>query len=139
MVNAGDVTGGGGVATTVRPRIKTRTKEVGYQVLVAVAHTLLNSLTVGASGAVVAFAAPAPTICFEIYSAWRENDTGLAQSKQESIVTATKRVVSELGIPAVKYAMDLNGYYGGFPPFPLFPLWYAQKSLIEGQMGRLPN
>ncbi len=87
----------------------------------------------------VAFAAPAPTICFEIYSAWRENDTGLAQSKQESIVTATKRVVSELGIPAVKYAMDLNGYYGGLPRLPLLPLTSAQKSEIEAQMSRFPN
>jgi len=139
MVNAGDLTGGGGVATTVRPKIKTRTKEVGFQVLVGAAHTLLNSLTVGAGGAVVAFAAPAPTICFEIYSAWRENDTGLAQSKQESIVTATKRVVSELGIPAVKYAMDLNGYYGGLPRLPLLPLTSAQKSEIEAQMSRFPN
>jgi len=139
MVNAGDLTGGGGVATAVKPKIKTRSKEVGFQVLVGAAHTLLNSLTVGASGAVLAFAAPAPTICFEIYSAWRENDTGLAQSKQESIVTATRRIVSEFGVPAVKYAMDLNGYYGGLPRLPLLPLTSAQKSEIEAQMGRFPN
>jgi 4-hydroxy-2-oxoglutarate aldolase len=139
MVSAGDLTGGGGVATTTRVKIKTRTKEAGFQVLVGAAHTLLNSLNAGASGAVVAFAAPAPTICFEIYSAWRENDTGLAQSKQESIVTATKRIVSELGIPAVKFAMDLNGYYGGLPRLPLLPLTSAQKSEIEALMSRFPN
>lgn len=138
MVNA-ETLSGGGTATAVKPGIKTRTKEVGFQVLVGAAHTLLNSFKAGASGAVVAFAAPAPTICFEIYSAWRENDTGLAQSKQESIVTATKRIVSELGIPAVKYAMDLNGYYGGLPRLPLLPLTSAQKSEIEAQMSRFPN
>lgn len=139
MVSAEELTGGGGTATAAKPKIKTRSKEVGFQVLVGAAHTLLNSLTVGAGGAVLGFAAPAPTICFEIYSAWRENDTGLAQSKQESIVAATKRIVSELGIPAVKYAMDLNGYYGGLPRLPLLPLTSAQKSEIEAQMSRFPN
>ena len=130
---------GAGVAVAAKPKIKTRTKEVGFQVLVGAAHTLLNSLQAGASGGVLGFAAPAPTICFEIYSAWRENDTALAQSKQESIIAATKRVVSELGIPAVKYAMDLNGYYGGLPRLPLLPLASAQMSEVESQMSRFPN
>lgn len=139
MVTAESLAGGAGVAIAAKPKIRTRVKEVGFQVLVGAAHTLLNSMQAGASGAVLAFAAPAPTICFEIYSAWRENDTGLAQSKQESIVAATKRVVSELGIPAVKYAMDLNGYYGGLPRLPLLPLTSAQKSEVEAQMSRFPN
>jgi dihydrodipicolinate synthase/N-acetylneuraminate lyase len=139
IVSAGALTGGAGVALAAKPSIRTRTKEVGFQVLVGAAHTLLNSLQVGASGTVLAFAAAAPTICFEIFSAWRENDIGLAQLKQESIVTATKRVVSELGIPAIKYAMDLNGYYGGLPRLPLLPLTSAQKSEVEAQMIRFPN
>lgn len=128
-----------GAAVAVKPKIRTREKEVGFQVLVGAAHTLFDSLQAGASGTVLAFAAVAPTICFEIYSAWRENDTGLSQSKQESIVAATKRVVSELGIPAVKYAMDLNGYYGGLPRLPLLPLTSAQKTEVEAHMARFPN
>lgn len=139
MVAAEALSSGAGVAVAAKPKIRTREKEVGFQVLVGAAHTLLNSLQVGASGSVLGFAACAPTICFEIYSAWRENDTGLAQSKQESIAPATKRVVSELGIPAVKYAMDLNGYYGGLPRLPLLPLTSAQKQEVEAHMARFPN
>lgn len=140
MVSVGELSGGTGAAVAIAPRPpKARSKEVAFQVLVGAAHTLLASLQAGASGAVLAFAAPAPTICFEIFSAWRENDAGLALSKQESIVTATKRIVSELGIPAVKYAMDLNGYYGGLPRLPLLPLSAAQKSEVEAQIGRFPN
>ena len=131
--------GGGGIAVATKPKIKTRPKEVGFQVLVGAAQTLLASLQAGASGAVLAFAAPAPTICFEIYTAWKDNDIEMAQTKQAGIVTASKRVVAELGIPAVKYAMDLNGYYGGLPRLPLLPLTGAQKSEIESLMAPFPN
>jgi 4-hydroxy-2-oxoglutarate aldolase len=129
----------GGTAVAAPPRLKTRSKEIGFQVLVGAAHTLLDSLQAGASGAVLAFAAPAPTICFEIYAAWRDNDLDLARSKQEALAPATRRVVSEMGIPAVKYAMDLNGYYGGPPRLPLLPLTAAQKTEIAAQMALFRN
>jgi dihydrodipicolinate synthase/N-acetylneuraminate lyase len=128
-----------GAAVAERPKIKTRSKEVGFQVLVGAAHTLLDSLLAGASGGVLGFAAPAPTICFEIHAAFKDNDLDLARSKQLALAPATKRVVSELGIPAIKYAMDLNGYYGGLPRLPLLPLSAAQKSEIEGLMALFRN
>jgi dihydrodipicolinate synthase/N-acetylneuraminate lyase len=129
----------GGAAVAERPKTKTRSKEVGFQVLVGAAHTLLDSLLAGASGGVLGFAAPAPTICFEIHAAFKDNDIDLARSKQLALTPATKRVVSELGIPAIKYAMDLNGYYGGLPRLPLLPLSAAQKSEIEGLMTPFRN
>jgi len=55
------------------------------------------------------------------------------------LAAATKRIVSELGIPAVKYAMDLNGYYGGLPRLPLLPLTAAQKAEIEDRMSPFRN
>jgi dihydrodipicolinate synthase/N-acetylneuraminate lyase len=139
LVSVGVLTGGGGTAVATTPRIKTRSKEVGFQVLVGAAHTLLDSLRVGASGGVLGFAAPAPTICFEIYAAFRDNDMELAGSKQQRLEAATKRVVSQMGIPAVKYAMDLNGYYGGPPRLPLLPLTAAQKTEVEEKMAPFPN
>lgn len=134
FVTLGPSSGGGNLAVAKPPVQKTRPKEVGFQVLVGAAHTLLPSLQAGASGGVLGIAAPAPTICFEIYAAWRDNDIELARSKQDALAPASKRVVSELGIPAVKYAMDLNGYYGGVPRLPLLPLTAAQKQEIEIQM-----
>jgi dihydrodipicolinate synthase/N-acetylneuraminate lyase len=139
LVSLGGPAGGGNVAVTAKAKLKTRSKEVGFQVLVGAAHTVLDSLNVGASGAVVAFAAPAPTICFEIHAAWRDNDMELARSKQQGIAPVAKRVVAELGIPAVKYAMDLNGYYGGLPRLPLLPLTAAQKLEIETLMALFRN
>jgi dihydrodipicolinate synthase/N-acetylneuraminate lyase len=139
MVSVSQLNGGSDVAVAVGPRIKTRTKEVGFQVLVGAAHTLLDSLVAGASGGVLGIAAPAPTICFEIHAAFRDNDLELARSKQLGLAPATKRVVSELGIPAIKYAMDLNGYYGGLPRLPLLPPTAAQKAEVEALMNAFRN
>ncbi len=131
--------GGTGTAVATPSRLKTRNKEVGFQVLVGAAQTLLDSLQVGASGGVLGFAAPAPTICFEIYAAWRDNDVDLARSKQQALAPVARRVVSEMGIPAIKHAMDLNGYFGGTPRLPLLPLTAAQKAEIEAQMTSFRN
>lgn len=144
LVSVSQLNGGPDVAVATPPRTKTRdpktrTREVGFQVLVGAAHTLLDSLMAGASGGVLGFAAPAPTICFEIHAAWKDNDLELARSKQLGLTPATKRVVSELGIPAIKYAMDLNGYYGGLPRLPLLPPTAAQKKEIETLMAFFRN
>jgi dihydrodipicolinate synthase/N-acetylneuraminate lyase len=139
LVSVSQLNGGTDVAVTAPPKLKMRTKEVGFQVLVGAAHTLLDSLQAGASGGVLGFAAPAPTICFEIHTAWKDNDLELARSKQLGLAPATKRVVSEMGIPAIKYAMDLNGYYGGLPRLPLFPPTAVQKSEIETLMSPFRN
>lgn len=132
-------TAGGNVAVANPPGLKTRSRDVGFQVLVGAAQTLLDSLQAGASGGVMAFAAPSPTICFEIYAAWRDNDVELARSKQEGLAAAARKIVSELGIPAVKYALDLNGYYGGPPRLPLLPLTASQKAEVETFMTHFPN
>src|SRR6185312_814672 len=88
LVTVGELKGGS-AAVAAPPRLKTRNKEAGFQVLVGAAHTLLDSLQAGASGGVLAFAAPAPTICFEIYAAFRDNDMELARSKQQLLAPAT--------------------------------------------------
>ena len=102
--------------------MKTRQKEVGFQVLVGAAQKLQPSLDAGAVGAILAFACPAPTACYEIYAAWKEGDADLARLKQERIAKAAQRVVGELGVPGVKYGMDFNGYFGGPARLPFLPL-----------------
>ena len=122
-----------------RPRFRLRTKEVGFQILAGSAQTLLSCLQAGATGAVLAFAAPAPTACFELYTAWKENDEELARIKQQRIAAAATRVASNLGIPGVKYALDLNGYYGGPARLPLLPLTAAEKQEVEDLLRDIRN
>ena len=121
-------------AVTVVGKLKTRQKEVGFQVMVGAAHQLEPSLGLGAVGAILAFACPAPMACYEIYAALKDGDHALAREKQERVRLAAQRVVGELGVPGVKYSMDLNGYYGGPSRLPFLPLSGEQKAEIERLM-----
>jgi len=122
------------------PKVKVmRKKEVSFQLLAGSAQKLLPSLEAGAAGAVLAFGAAAPTACFEVYTAFKDGDKELAQLKQERIVEPATRVASQLGIPALKYALDLNGYYGGPPRLPLLPLTADQRAEVEKLMADVRN
>src|SRR5207247_1070735 len=124
---------------TLLSGLKTRQKEVGFQVLAGAAQRLLPSLEAGAVGAVLAFASPAPTACYEIYAAWKEDDRELASVKQDRIAKASTRVGAELGVPALKYASDLNGYYGGPPRLPFLPLTAELKAEVEQLISDIRN
>lgn len=126
-------------AVEVVGNLKTRPKEVAFQVMVGSANKLLASLDLGATGAILAFADPAPTACYEIYAAFKDGDKKLAQEKQARIAEAAVRIVSDMSIPAVKYAMDLNGYYGGTPRLPLLPLTGDAKAEVERLMADIRN
>ena len=45
-----------------------------------------------------------------------------ARELQGKLAVASKKVVSECGIPGVKFVMDLRGYRGGMPRLPILPL-----------------
>jgi dihydrodipicolinate synthase/N-acetylneuraminate lyase len=119
--------------------LKTRIKEVGFQVLAGSTATLLDSLEVGASGGILGFAACAPQACQEVYLAWKDHDRKLAAEKQQRIAAASQRVVGQMGISGVKYACDFNGYYGGRARAPLLPLSAAEKTEIEELLAGIRN
>ncbi len=127
------------IAIPAKSSFKARTRAVGFQVLTGLAQTLHASLAAGASGAVLAFAAPAPTACFEILTAWKEGDSELAIIKQQRIAAAAQQIGGEFGISGLKYAMDLNGYYGGPARLPLLPPTAEIKRQIEDLMSDIKN
>jgi 4-hydroxy-2-oxoglutarate aldolase len=126
-------------AVNVVSGIKTRQKEVGFQIVVGLAQKLEPSLQAGTVGGILAFADAAPTACYEIYAAWKEGDAELARLKQERITKATLRVSGELGIPGLKYGMDLNGYFGGPSRLPLLPLTADLKAEVEQLLRDIRN
>lgn len=133
---------GGGTAVAIAPTaapIKTRTKEVGFQVLSGSAGTLLESLQAGATGGVLAFAACAPQACQEIYLAWKDHDLALAAEKQKRIDLPGKRIAGDLGIAGIKYGCDFNGYYGGKPRLPLLPLTADERAEVESLLAGIRN
>lgn len=131
LMTADAVLSGVGFATPPSPPIKTRTRGVGFQVLCGSAQTLLPSLAAGATGGVLAMASFAPQACAEIYMAWKDRDTPLAEEKQQRVIPAANVVCGRMGIPGIKYACDLNGYYGGSPRLPLLPLTAGERDEVE--------
>lgn len=90
----------------------------GFQVLVGSAQVLLPSLLMGASGGILAFANPAPYAAIAIWEAFRTREEEAARDWQNRVGRASVRI-ARFGIPGLKHAMDLNGYYGGPPRLPL--------------------
>lgn len=140
FVSAGDLAGGVGIAATPpTAALKTRTKEVGFQVLTGSASIILESLGSGASGAILGFAACAPQACQEVYLAWKDHDRELAEEKQRRILEPSRRVTASLGISGVKYACDFNGYYGGPARLPILPINADQRAEIQTLLTGIRN
>ena len=140
FISAGSLSGGTAVATPPPAApIKTRTKEVGFQVLCGSASALLDSIKEGASGGIFALAAFAPQACQEIYLAWKDHDLPLAEEKQKLVSPVNRRIVGEFGIAGIKYACDFNGYYGGRPRSPLLALTAEEKSEVEKLLAPMRN
>ena len=138
FIPARDLAAGAAVATTPpATTIKTRSREVGFQVLCGSGSDVLESLQVGATGAILALASFAPQACQEIYLAWKDHDMELAAEKQQRVAAMNRRIVGNLGIAGVKYACDFNGYYGGPCRAPLLALTADEKSEIENLLAEI--
>ena len=103
----------------------------GFNVLVGSAPTLAPSFAVGAVGAILAFANAAPYATISIWEAHRTREPEAAMDWQNRISRAAQLVTTKHGIPGLKYAMDLMGYYGGPPRLPLTPPCPPAKQEIE--------
>ena len=103
----------------------------GFQVLVGSAPILASCFTVGAVGAILAFANAAPYATISIWEAHRTRETEAALDWQTRIAHAARLVTAKYGIPGLKHAMDLAGYYGGPPRLPLTVACPQAKREIE--------
>jgi dihydrodipicolinate synthase/N-acetylneuraminate lyase len=119
------------------PPLRTRTKSVGFQVLAGDTQAILESLRAGATGAALAFAACAPQACYEVFAAWKDDDQPLANEKQTRLRAAAR--LAEAGPGNLKYACDLNGYFGGLPRLPHLPPTGSQRAALEQPMKQLRN
>jgi len=100
-------------------------------VLVGSAPTLWPSLLMGACGAILAYANAAPYSVIAIWEAFRTRDEAAGLDWQNRIGRPAALVTAKYGVPGLKYAMDLNGYYGGPPRLPLTPPTAEARQEIE--------
>src|SRR6201996_3580595 len=141
FVTAGELVSGGAAVAVAPPKppLKTRTREVGFQILAGSAQTLYGSLEAGATGGVLGLATFAPQACCEVFTAWAEKDRDLAAEKQQRVAPAGVEIVGKMGIPGVKYALDVNGYFGGRPRMPLLPLTADEQRVVDELLQDIRN
>ncbi|XP_057305674.1 4-hydroxy-2-oxoglutarate aldolase, mitochondrial-like [Hydractinia symbiolongicarpus] len=108
-----------------------RTSHEDFQVLVGAASLILPAMQLGAVGSICALANILGEKCCNLYSMVGENKLKAATHLQLSLIAANQTVTRKYNVPAMKYAMDLLGYYGGPCRSPLTPLSDAEKADIE--------
>jgi len=139
---AADALSSGGASVAVappKPTLKTRTKTVGFQVIGAGRASVgVDLLEAGVQGVVPELAACAPQGCHEVWAAFKDGDPKLARLKAERLREADV-VIEELEVAGVKYACDLNGYYGGPPRLPRVGLTAEEKRRVERALAEVRN
>jgi len=103
----------------------------GFQVFSGSGTGFGEALQLGAAGAILAIANPLPYACVTVWEAFRTREYEAAQDWQNRILPAAKLIAGKHGIPGLKHAMDLNGYYGGPPRLPFVPPSVEAKAEIE--------
>lgn len=102
-----------------------------FEILVGSAPTLLPSLIQGAIGGIVAVGCALPQMTIDLYQAFLGGDWKKAAAIQERLTPPAQAVTSGFGIPGLKAAMDLMGFYGGPPRLPLMPLNSKQRESLS--------
>ena len=102
-----------------------------FSVLVGTAGVLFSGLTIGCVGAICALANVAPEACVKIFDRVKAGDLDGARELQLKMIPANQAVTAIYGVPGLKTAMDMRGYFGGDPRLPLLPSSEQERSEIE--------
>lgn len=87
--------------------------------LVGTASVIFSGMSIGAKGAIAALANIAPNECLKIFDLFNSGKIDESLSLQFKMLALNKAVTAKYGVPGLKKAMDLLGYFGGNPRKPL--------------------
>jgi 4-hydroxy-2-oxoglutarate aldolase len=102
-----------------------------FQVMVGTAGVLFAGLTIGCTGGILALANVAPQACVEIFQLVKSGQFHEAKRLQLKMLPVNNAVTLNYGIPGLKAALDMLGYFGGDPRPPLLPASEKEKATIE--------
>jgi 4-hydroxy-2-oxoglutarate aldolase len=104
----------------------------GFSFLIGAGAVFLPGLAMGAAGGILAMAAVLPKHCVKLHRLFVDGRLEEARRLQLKLIPVNKALTQTLGIAAVKYALDLRGYFGGLPRSPLLPLSTKEKNEVRG-------
>ncbi len=103
-----------------------------FRLLVGSAPTFLPSLIQGAVGGILAVTCALPQMSIDLYQAFRSGDWKRAAEIQRRLTPPAAAVTTAYGVPGLKAALDLVGFYGGKPRLPLLPLDEERRATLAG-------
>lgn len=104
---------------------------VDFTVLIGNFSLFFHGLFSGLSGAVLAVANFASNACVDIHKRFDAKDYEGARTLFMELKPIAERIVGKYGVPGVKAALDICGYYGGAPRKPLMPLSEIERSGLK--------
>ncbi|MCH7782617.1 dihydrodipicolinate synthase family protein [candidate division KSB1 bacterium] len=102
-----------------------------FSILQGSGSVLFASLMLGADGGVLALSDFAPRETTAIFEEFKKGDLDKCQKIQLKITPVNNKIVGSFGVPGIKYALDLLGFFGGDPRQPLKPSNKEVKEEIE--------
>lgn len=93
-----------------------------FQVLAGSGSFVLPALAVGAVGAIAALANVAGGPLVELMDRYQQGDLVGARAIQGRLLAPNRAVTAQYGVPGLKAALDMLGFYGGPVRGPLLPL-----------------
>ena len=102
-----------------------------FSLMVGTAGALFGALALGCVGGVLALANVAPQHCVKIHRFIKEGNFEAAKRLQLKMIPVNQAVTATYGVPGLKAAMDMLGYFGGDPRRPLLPSSDKEKSEIR--------
>ena len=119
----------GGNITKIADTIRSTGSD--FQVLAGSAGFLFASLTVGAVGGVVALANVAPQQAIDIHRLFRAGQRDKAADLQRRMIPVNAAVTARFGVPGLKAALDMLGWYGGPVRSPLLGLGEQECQILR--------
>jgi 4-hydroxy-2-oxoglutarate aldolase len=108
-----------------------------FTVLSGHAFTLFAALSLGASGGILAVADAIPEPFVAVYNKFVAGDREAALEIQKAVIPPARIILGRHGVPGLKAAMDVRGFYGGPPRPPMLPADDEAKKEINDALEQM--
>ena len=113
-----------------------RTVDPAFQVLAGSANFFYPALAIGVRGGILALANVAPEQCLEMYHLFQKREIDRGRELHLRLLPENPAIPGGGGVGGLKAALDMLGYYGGWPRSPLLPPDEEQKLQLRAILER---
>ena len=103
----------------------------GFQVLAGSANFFYPAMAMGVNGGVLGLANLAPGESVALYDLFQAREIDRGRELHLRMLPVNMAITSRFGIPGLKAALDMAGYYGGPPRLPLRPLGEERRQELR--------